>query len=83
MLHFILLQFQDDTLLKENDQYFFKHDYQELNIKYLKQHDSGKYWCRATNRLGTSEMSQQIIVKRKACKFYKHFYIFKIKLTKN
>nr|XP_012229232.1 PREDICTED: vascular endothelial growth factor receptor kdr-like isoform X1 [Linepithema humile] len=58
-----LTWYKDNTLLKENDQYFFKHNYQELNIKYLKQHDSGKYSCRATNRLGTSENYQQITVK--------------------
>lgn len=67
----ILNDFQDNTLLKENDQYFFKYNYQELNIKYLKQHDSGKYSCRAISRLGIKETYQQIMVKNAKCKFYK------------
>lgn len=67
--------FQDDILLKENDQYFFKYDYQELNIKYLKQHDSGKYSCRAISRLGTNEAYQQITVKNAKCKLYKNKYL--------
>lgn len=67
--------FQDDILLKENDQYFFKYDYQELNIKYLKQHDSGKYSCRAISRLGTNETYQQITVKNAKCKLYKNKYL--------
>lgn len=67
--------FQDDILLKENDQYFFKYDYQELNIKYLKHHDSGKYSCRAISRLGTNETYQQITVKNAKCKLYKNKYL--------
>lgn len=63
--------FQDNVLLKENDQYFFKYNYQELNIKYLKQHDSGNYSCQAISRLGINETYQQIIVKDAKCKFYK------------
>ncbi|XP_050465212.1 vascular endothelial growth factor receptor 1 isoform X2 [Cataglyphis hispanica] len=59
----IIAWYKDDVLLKENDQYLFKFNYQELNIKYFKQHDSGKYSCRAINRLGTNETYQQIIVK--------------------
>ncbi|XP_011871094.1 PREDICTED: vascular endothelial growth factor receptor 1 isoform X2 [Vollenhovia emeryi] len=55
--------YKDNMVLKENDQFFFKYDYQELNIKYLKQHDSGKYSCQAISRLGTNEIYQQIMVK--------------------
>ncbi|XP_039309901.1 vascular endothelial growth factor receptor 1 isoform X2 [Solenopsis invicta] len=66
--------YKDNILLKENDQYFFKYDYQELNIKYLKQHDSGKYSCRAISRLGTNETYQQITVKN--AKGNKHDIIF-------
>jgi hypothetical protein len=62
---YILLfyNFQDNTTLKGNDQYSFKSDHQELNINYLKQNDSGKYLCRATNRLGAIETHQQIRIK--------------------
>ncbi|XP_012522394.1 vascular endothelial growth factor receptor 1 isoform X2 [Monomorium pharaonis] len=66
--------YKDDTLLKENDQYFFKYNYQELNIRYLKQHDSGKYSCQAISRLGTNETFQQITVKN--AKGHKHDVIF-------
>jgi len=59
------------VLLKENNQYFFKYNYQELNIKYLREHDSGKYSCQAISRLGTNETYQQISVKDAKCKFYK------------
>ncbi|XP_072744995.1 vascular endothelial growth factor receptor 1 isoform X2 [Anoplolepis gracilipes] len=59
----IIAWFKDNVLLLENDQYLFKFNYQELDIKYFKQHDSGKYSCRAVNRLGISETYQQIIVK--------------------
>nr|XP_012229230.1 PREDICTED: vascular endothelial growth factor receptor kdr-like isoform X1 [Linepithema humile] len=52
--------YKDNTTLKENDQYSFKSDHQELYIKYLKQNDYGKYLCRATNRFGTNETYQQI-----------------------
>ncbi|XP_011698334.1 PREDICTED: vascular endothelial growth factor receptor 1 isoform X2 [Wasmannia auropunctata] len=55
--------YKDNILLKENDQFYFKYNYQELNIRYLKQHDSGKYSCRAVSRLGTKETYQQITVK--------------------
>ncbi|KYN07332.1 Vascular endothelial growth factor receptor 1 [Cyphomyrmex costatus] len=55
--------YKDNVLLKENEQYLFKYNYQELNIKYLKQHDSGKYSCQAISRLGTNETYQQITVK--------------------
>lgn len=64
--------FQDNVLLKENDQYFFKHNYQELNIRYLKQHDSGKYSCRAISRLGINETYQNITVKNAKCKQILH-----------
>lgn len=69
-VYFMLNIFQDNVLLKENDQYFFKYNYQELNIKYLKQHDSGKYSCRAISRLGINETYQNITVKNAKCKFY-------------
>ncbi|XP_071570035.1 vascular endothelial growth factor receptor 1 isoform X1 [Temnothorax nylanderi] len=63
----IVTWYKDNVLLKENDQYSFKYykyyNYQQLNINYLKQHDSGKYSCRAINRLGTNETYQQITVK--------------------
>jgi len=62
---------QDNVLLKENDQYFFKYNYQELNVRYLKQHDSGTYSCRAISRLGTNETYQQITIKNTKCKLYK------------
>ncbi|XP_018340861.1 PREDICTED: vascular endothelial growth factor receptor 1 isoform X1 [Trachymyrmex septentrionalis] len=55
--------YKDNVLLKENNQYFFKYDYQELNIKYLRHHDSGKYSCRAISRLGINETYQHITVK--------------------
>ncbi|KYM91172.1 Vascular endothelial growth factor receptor 1 [Atta colombica] len=58
-----VMWYKDNVLLKENDQYFFKYNYQELNIKYLKHHDSGKYSCRAISRLGTNETYQLITVK--------------------
>lgn len=64
----LFFDLQDDVLLKENDQYLFKFNYQELNIKYFKQHDSGKYSCQAMNRLGINETYQQIIVKNAKCK---------------
>lgn len=68
VFYILFFDLQDDVLLKENDQYLFKFNYQELNIKYFKQHDSGKYSCRAINRLGTNETYQQIIVKNAKCK---------------
>ncbi|KAL0113762.1 hypothetical protein PUN28_012704 [Cardiocondyla obscurior] len=55
--------YKDNVLLKDNDQYFFKHNYQELNIRYFKEHDSGKYLCVAVSRLGAQETYQQITVK--------------------
>lgn len=54
---------QDNVLLVENDQYLFKFNYQELHIKYFKQHDSGRYSCHAINRLGTNEAYQHIMIK--------------------
>ncbi|XP_029159072.1 vascular endothelial growth factor receptor kdr-like isoform X2 [Nylanderia fulva] len=59
----IIAWYKDNVLLMENEQYLFKYNYQELDIKYFKQHDSGKYSCRAINRLGINETYQQIIVK--------------------
>lgn len=54
--------------LEENvQQYNFTNNYQELNIKYMSQADSGTYSCRATNRLNTVETYQEIIVKYGKC----------------
>ncbi|XP_020278228.1 vascular endothelial growth factor receptor 1 isoform X2 [Pseudomyrmex gracilis] len=53
--------FKNDKLIKENDQYLFKYNFQELNIKYI--NESGKYSCRASNRVGYVETYQEIIVK--------------------
>lgn len=47
------------------------YNHQELNIRYLKQNDSGKYSCQATNRLDSIEAFQQITIKNAKCKFYK------------
>ncbi|RLU26184.1 hypothetical protein DMN91_002350 [Ooceraea biroi] len=54
--------YKDNVPLKKTDQYLFKYDSQELNIKYLHVHDSGKYSCRASNRVGIAENYQQITV---------------------
>ncbi|XP_025269674.1 vascular endothelial growth factor receptor 1 isoform X3 [Camponotus floridanus] len=59
----IIAWYKDNVLLVENDQYLFKFNYQELNIKYFKEYDSGRYSCRAINRLGTNETYQEIMVK--------------------
>lgn len=64
----IIAWYKDNVVLMENDQYLFKFNYQELDIKYFKEHDSGKYSCRAINRLGINETHQQIIVKNRKCK---------------
>ncbi|XP_067203643.1 vascular endothelial growth factor receptor 1-like isoform X3 [Linepithema humile] len=55
--------YKDNILLEENDQYYFMYNHQELNIKYLKQNDSGKYSCQATNRLDTIKTFQEITIK--------------------
>ncbi|XP_012229228.2 vascular endothelial growth factor receptor 1-like isoform X1 [Linepithema humile] len=59
----IMAWFKDNTLLEENDQYSFKSNYQELNIKHLDKYNGGKYLCRATNRFGSKETYQLIIIK--------------------
>jgi len=70
---------QDNVLLVENDQYLFKFNYQELNVKYFKEYDSGRYSCRAINRLGTNETYQEIMVKNAKCKKrYLENYIYHI-----
>ncbi|XP_011151926.1 vascular endothelial growth factor receptor kdr-like isoform X1 [Harpegnathos saltator] len=62
--------YKDNILLKENGQYNFTDNYQELNIRYMSQSDSGTYSCRASNRLGMKETFQQINVKNR--KWNKH-----------
>ncbi|XP_076244476.1 PDGF- and VEGF-receptor related isoform X2 [Calliopsis andreniformis] len=57
--------YKDDAIIRANEQYLFLHDYQELYITYFLESDSGKYSCRAENRIGKVEAYQQIIVKGK------------------
>ncbi|XP_033216141.1 vascular endothelial growth factor receptor 1 isoform X3 [Belonocnema kinseyi] len=47
--------YKDDNKIIKNDQYFFKRNDQELNIKFLENNDTGKYMCRAENRFGKDE----------------------------
>nr|XP_050846243.1 vascular endothelial growth factor receptor 1 isoform X2 [Vespula vulgaris] len=57
--------YKDNVKLKNNEQYELKYDDQELHIKYVFEHDSGKYSCKAENRLGREEAYQNITIKGK------------------
>ncbi|KAL2716305.1 vascular endothelial growth factor receptor 1 isoform X1, partial [Vespula squamosa] len=57
--------YKDNIRLKSNEQYELKYDEQELHIKYVFEHDSGKYSCKAENRLGREEAYQNIMIKGK------------------
>ncbi|XP_044012996.1 vascular endothelial growth factor receptor kdr-like isoform X2 [Aphidius gifuensis] len=63
---------KDDVQMNTSDQtptgiceYVFLNNNQELHIEYLYEKCSGKYLCRAENRLGYCEIYQQIIIKGK------------------
>ncbi|XP_051172493.1 vascular endothelial growth factor receptor 1-like isoform X2 [Leptopilina boulardi] len=47
--------YKDQHLLESNNQYFFTGNKQKLKIKYLDEKSSGKYVCRAKNRLAIEE----------------------------
>ncbi|XP_012285918.1 vascular endothelial growth factor receptor 1 isoform X2 [Orussus abietinus] len=57
--------YKDDTVISGNSQFWFLYNKQELRIKYLLERDSGKYTCKAENRLGMVETYQQIVIKGK------------------
>ncbi|XP_076277206.1 PDGF- and VEGF-receptor related isoform X2 [Lasioglossum baleicum] len=58
--------FKDDTLLlANNEQYKFFYDNQVLEMQYALEMDSGKYTCRAENRIGKVEAYQQLTIKGK------------------
>ncbi|XP_051172496.1 vascular endothelial growth factor receptor 1-like [Leptopilina boulardi] len=47
--------YKDQHLLESNNQYFFTGNKQKLKIKYLDEKSSGRYVCRAKNRLAIEE----------------------------
>ncbi|KAI4489805.1 hypothetical protein M0804_003987 [Polistes exclamans] len=54
--------YKGDVKIKNSEQYECKKDNQELYIKFVFENDSGKYSCRAENRLGRIEAYQNISI---------------------
>ncbi|XP_014609483.1 PREDICTED: vascular endothelial growth factor receptor 1 isoform X2 [Polistes canadensis] len=54
--------YKGDVKIKNSEQYECKKDNQELYIKFVFENDSGKYSCRAENRLGRIEAYQNITI---------------------
>ncbi|XP_066583322.1 platelet-derived growth factor receptor alpha-like [Prorops nasuta] len=54
--------YKDDKLITTNDQYVLSKKNQELQINYWLEYNAGTYKCRAENRFGRREASQQISI---------------------